>query len=64
MTGTHLYALCFGAQPHFYPDNNPYAAPVVADAAAADRLPEPHLESCRPLMRVIELAQALRQELG
>lgn len=64
MTGTHLYAICFGATPHFYPDNNPYAAPLVADAAAADRLAAPQLESCRPLMRVLELAQAVRRELG
>lgn len=63
-TGTHLYAVCFGAKPHFYPDNNPYAEPLVAHAAEADRLPEPKLENCRPLMRVLELAAAVRRELG
>ena len=64
MTGTHLYAVCFGAKPHFYPDNNPYAEPVAANAAEADRIPEPKLENCRPLMRVFELAAAVRRELG
>jgi hypothetical protein len=64
MTGTHLYAVCFGAKPHFYPDNNPYVDPFVTTAAAADRLSEPKLENCRPLMRVLELAAAVRRELG
>jgi hypothetical protein len=64
LTGTHLYAVCFGAKPHFYPDNNPYAEACVASAAEADRIPEPVLEHCRPLMRVLELAAAVRRELG
>ncbi len=64
MTGTHVYAVCFGAKPHFYPDNNPYAEACVATAAEADRIPEPKLEECRPLMRVMELAAAVRRELG
>ena len=64
MTGTHIYAVCFGARPHIYTDNNPYAEPCVANADEADRLPEPRLESCRPLMRVMELAAAVRRELG
>jgi hypothetical protein len=64
LTGTHIYAVCFGATPHFYPDNNPYAEPCVATPADADALPEPKLENCRPLMRVLELADALRRELG
>jgi hypothetical protein len=63
-TGTHIYAICFGAEPHFYPDNNPYAEPCVANAADADRIPEPKLEDCRPLMRVLELAAAVQRELG
>jgi hypothetical protein len=63
-TGTHIYAVCFGATPHFYPDNNPYAEACVACAAEADRLVEPVLENCRPLMRVMELAAAVRRELG
>jgi hypothetical protein len=63
-TGTHIYAVCFGAKPHFYPDNNPYAEACVATAADADRIPEPKLENCRPLMRVFELAAAVRRELG
>ncbi len=63
-TGTHLYAVCFGAKPHFYPDNNPYAEALVANAAEADRIAEPALENCRPLMRVFELAAAVRRELG
>lgn len=63
-TGTHIYAVCMGAKPHFYPDNNPYAEPCVASAEEADRLPEPKLENCRPLMRVFELADAIRRELG
>jgi hypothetical protein len=64
MTGTHIYAVCLGATPHFYPDNNPYAQPCVTNADEADRIPEPVLENCRPLMRVMELAAALRRELG
>jgi len=64
LTGTHIYATCFGARPHFYPDSNPYAEPCVASAADADRIPEAKLENCRPLMRVLELAAALRREVG
>lgn len=64
ITGTHIYAVCFGAKPHLYPDNNPYAEACVATAADADRIPEPKLENCRPLMRVLELAAAVRRELG
>jgi hypothetical protein len=63
-TGTHLYAVCFGAIPHFYPDNSPYAEPCVFSAADADRILDPKLENCRPLMRVLELAAAVRRELG
>lgn len=64
LTGTHIYAACFGAKPHLYPDNNPYAEPCVASAADADRIPEVTLENARPLMRVLELAAALRREVG
>jgi len=64
MTGTHIYAVCFGAKPHFYTDNNPFAEPCVFSAAEADRMAEPKLENCRPLMRVLELAAAVRRELG
>jgi hypothetical protein len=64
LTGTHIYATCFGARPHFYPDSNPYAEPCIASAADADRVPEAKLENCRPLLRVLELAAALRRELG
>lgn len=64
LTGTHIYATCFGAKPHFYPDNNPYAEPCVASVADADRIAELKVENCRPLMRVIELAAALRREVG
>lgn len=64
MTGTHIYAVCFGARPHLYEDNNPYAEACVGNAAEADRLPEPKLENCRPLMRIFELAAATRRELG
>jgi hypothetical protein len=64
LTGTHIYAVCFGATPHFYPDNNPYAEPCVADPSVADRLAAPKVENCRPLMRVLELAAAVRREVG
>ncbi len=63
-TGTHIYAVCFGAKPHFYADNNPFAEPCVASADDAERIPEPPLENCRPLMRVLELAAAVQRELG
>jgi hypothetical protein len=58
-TGTHIYAVCFDAKPHFYADNNPFAEPCVASADDAERIPEPPLENCRPLMRVLELAAAV-----
>ncbi|GEM_PF-592267 len=64
LTGTHIYAACFGATPHFYPDNNPYAEACVASAADADRIPAQKIEACLPLMRVLELAAAVRREVG
>jgi hypothetical protein len=64
LTGTHIYAVCFGATPHFYPDNNPYAEPCVASVADADRIPAQKIEDCRPLMRVLELAAAVQREVG
>ena len=64
MTATHIYALCFGAEPHFYEDSNPYVKTFVRSAAEADKIPEPKLASSRPLMRVFELAAAVQKALG
>lgn len=64
MTGTHIYAAAFGCPTHYYPDNNPAAQPIVFSAEEADRLAEPAVENCRNLMRILELAALVREELG
>jgi len=63
-TGTQLYAAAFGCPVHEYEDSNPCALPIVQDAASADRVAEPDLWSCRGLVRVFELAEAVQRELG
>ncbi|MBU0610225.1 MAG: hypothetical protein KKI08_20240 [Armatimonadetes bacterium] len=63
-TGTHIYAEAMGCPVHNYKDTNPAAMPLVQSAAEADALPEPQVQSCRNLMRIFELADLVRQELG
>lgn len=63
-TGTHLYAAAFGCQVHTYEDSNPAALPIVHNAAEAEAVTEPDLWSCRGLVRVFELAEAVQRELG
>ncbi|MEI6500544.1 MAG: hypothetical protein WCP21_05895 [Armatimonadota bacterium] len=63
-TGTQLYAAAFGCPVHEYEDSNPAARPLVKSATEADQVEEPDLWSCPGLMRVFELAEAVRGELG
>jgi len=63
-TGTHIYAAAMGCAVHNYEATNPAAMPLVRSAAEADALPEPVVANCRNLMRIIELADLVRQELG
>jgi len=64
ITGTHIYAQAFGCRVHTYADSNPAAMPLVRNAAEADALPEPEVFSCPNLVRIFELADLVRQELG
>lgn len=63
-TGTHIYAQAFGSPVHYYEDSNPAALPFVASAAEADAIEEPEVFSCPNLVRIFELADLARQELG
>lgn len=63
-TGTQLYAAAFGCPVHEYEDSNPAAMPIVRNAAEADKVAEPNVWDCPGLVRVFELAEAVRQELG
>lgn len=62
-TGTEVFASAFGCSAHVYPDSPPSARPLVFTAAEADALAPPSLET-RPLARVFEFAQLLRQAIG
>jgi len=64
MTGTHLYAAAFGCPAHQSADNPACALPRATCVAEAEALAEPDLWSSRPLMRVFELADLVRRELG
>jgi hypothetical protein len=63
-TGTHIYAAAFGCEINRYPDSPPAARPLVHTAEEADRLDKPDLWSSPTLVRVFELADRLRAELG
>lgn len=62
-TGTEVFAAAFGCPVHLFEDSNPAALPLVTTAEEADRLPVPTLEA-RPLARLFELGQLLRERLG
>jgi hypothetical protein len=64
MTGTHLYAAAFGCPVHQSADNPACALPRAMNAAEADALPEPDIATSRTLIRVLELADLVRRELG
>jgi hypothetical protein len=63
-TGTHIYAAAFGCPTHYYEDSNPAAIPIVASVQDADRVAEPDVWDCPVLVRIFELADLARQELG
>lgn len=63
-TGTHIYGQAFGCPVHYYEDSNPAAMPFVSNAAEADAVAEPEVFSCPNLVRIFELADLARQELG
>ncbi len=63
-TGTHIYAVPFGAPVHTFGDTNPCALPFISTAEEADKLPQPTVEASRTLSRVIELGQKVRDALG
>lgn len=63
-TGTHLYAVCLGATPHYYPDNNPFAEPIFKTPEEADRLVLPSASGSRIVGRILEMAHLLKTELG
>jgi len=63
-SGTHIYASAFGAETHYFTDSNPCALPFIQTAAEADRIREPDLHECRTLMRIFEMADLVKKELG
>lgn len=62
-TGTELFAVAFGCPFHLFEASNPAALPCVETAAQADALAVPSLH-VRPLERVFEWGQLLRERLG
>ena len=62
-TGTELFAAAFGCPVHIFGDNVPCALPLVSTAEEADALRIPDL-SARPLERIFELAQIVRERVG
>ena len=62
-TSTALFASAFGCPVHVYEDSPSCALPIVTTAEEADRLPEPTLEA-RPLARVFELGELVREQVG
>ncbi|MHB8994397.1 MAG: uroporphyrinogen decarboxylase family protein [Armatimonadota bacterium] len=62
-TGTELFAVAFGCGVHLFEDSNPAAMPCVQTAAEADALEVPSL-SVRPLERIFEWAQLVRERVG
>ncbi len=63
-TGTEIFAQALGCPVHEYGDSNPCALPRVTTAAEADAIEPPSLWDCPGLVRVFELGQAVRAELG
>lgn len=63
LTGTELFAAAFDCKVHIYEDSPPCALPRVRTPEEADRLPESSL-TARPLARVFEVAQLVRERVG
>jgi len=63
VTGTEIFAECFGCHVVYPQDNMPFALPCVFDSAAASRLKTPKLEDT-PLMMLFEIADELRRFAG
>ncbi|MFW6212973.1 MAG: hypothetical protein ACOC8L_08730 [Spirochaetota bacterium] len=64
ITGTQLMAHAFGATVEQFPDQMPFARPIASNAKEAAAIEKPALESCEPLMRVIELGEMVEAKLG
>ena len=62
-TGTEVFAAAFGCDCHLFEGSNPAAKPLVSTAAEADALEVPGL-TVRPLERLFEWGQLLRERLG
>jgi len=62
--GTHIFPVAFGAKHFIHGRNAPCARALINNAAEADKLKEPELENCRPLVRIIEMAKLAQSELG
>ena len=63
-SGTHIYAAAMGAETHHFEDSNPCAMPVINSVEEAERFREPELHECRPLVRILEMAELVKKELG
>lgn len=64
ITGTQLMAHAFGSVVEQFPDQMPFARPIAGNADQAAAIEKPALESCEPLMRVIELGEMVERALG
>ncbi|MFW6313581.1 MAG: hypothetical protein ACOC2N_06835 [Spirochaetota bacterium] len=64
ITGTQLMAHAFGATVEQFPGQMPFARPIASNADEAAAIEQPELESCEPLMRVIELGEMVEAQLG
>ncbi len=63
-TGTHIYASAFGAETHYFNDSAPCAMPFIQTTEEAERVREPELYECKTLMRIFEMAELVKKELG
>jgi hypothetical protein len=64
ITGTQLMAHAFGSSVEQFPGQMPFARPIAATVEEAAAIEKPPLESCEPLMRVIELGEMVEAALG
>ncbi len=62
-TGTEIFAEAFGCRVHRPTDNNPFALPLVHNAAEARRLTVPEV-GATPLAMLFEIADELRRRAG
>ena len=63
-TGTHIYAEAFGSECVQLEDQNAFAKPIVTTPEEVNAIGDVSLDSARALNRVLELAEALRSEVG